>query len=153
MNTTVSSAIVGTWALCECISMSPDGKSMRPFGAQPLGQLIYTNSGHMSVSMASPHREGLGIPIEQIGPMAWWRPAKMRATGIYLKSAGQFSAYAGTYKVRGDTIVHNILVGHYTDMIGAEVERQFTLNDDNTLELRYTDSIGARYRLLWRRQA
>jgi hypothetical protein len=51
---TVWKSVVGTWRLVSYKSQASDGSVRDLYGPVPLGQLIYDNSGHMSVHLLKP---------------------------------------------------------------------------------------------------
>jgi len=48
--------LVGTWRLASLVRRS-GGRTEHPFGEQPVGLLLYTPDGRMSVHLASADRE------------------------------------------------------------------------------------------------
>jgi len=48
--------LIGVWELISCEGRSVSGECFLPYGAQPIGKLIYTDDGHISVSLMSAGR-------------------------------------------------------------------------------------------------
>jgi hypothetical protein len=53
--------LVGTSRLAEFVSRKSDGRVDHPFGERPVGFLVYTADGDMSVHFASPDRRSLSV--------------------------------------------------------------------------------------------
>jgi hypothetical protein len=49
--------LFGVWELISCEGRSADGASFLPYGAQPVGKLIYTEDGHLAVTLMNSSRE------------------------------------------------------------------------------------------------
>jgi hypothetical protein len=48
--------LTGVWELVSCEAQSADGESFLPYGQKPVGKLIYTDDGHLSVILMNSER-------------------------------------------------------------------------------------------------
>jgi hypothetical protein len=135
-------SVVGAWKL---VSFDVDeGKATEKprFGANPVGYLLYTESGRMSAVLAGTQRPALAPP-QSIGA---------NAQGDCAHSVGDFLAYAGTYEIRGDRVLHHVEVSVFTNLIGTTLERQFTLAGDTlTIRTLPPEIWGSSNVLVWKR--
>ena len=116
---------VGAWQLVSMESHAPDGAVTRPWGDDPFGLLVWTESGHMSA---------------QLGPRD---PA-----------VGPYVAYCGTLEapdVAEGTLVHQVLGASVPRLLSDQM-RGFRFVSDKELELRPPPAAdGSRSVLSWRR--
>jgi hypothetical protein len=109
-----SSPLVGTWQLTGQLMLTLDtNETSRPYGEHPTGYLQY--SGHMIVVLAA---ENIKQPAGSIYTDA-------ERVEIY---KAIFAAYAGTYRVEGNTVIHHVLASSLPHQIGADLIRYFELN-------------------------
>jgi len=106
---------VGVWKVVDYTATDPaTGEVKHPFGTSPIGTAIYTAKGQMSVLVAGSHR----APSTGTGA----KRAEERAElfdGMY--------AYAGSYKVKGNTITIHIDSAWQPDWVGTEKIRTLKL--------------------------
>lgn len=116
---------VGAWRLVSMESHAPDGTVSRPWGDDPFGLVVWTESGHMSA---------------QLGP-------RDRAVGPYV-------AYFGTLEapdVPEGTLVHHVLGASLPRLLSDQM-RGFRFVSDDELELPPPPATDAsRSVLCWRR--
>lgn len=120
--------LIGVWRLVSFEEVDDTGATSRgPLGAEPLGRLIYTRDGHVSVNMMRGADPG---PVPYMG-------------------------YAGTWHLDGDgsRVVHRIEVTPRPDWVGTEQTREATLEDDHLTLYARTHIGGVEHRrvLVWRR--
>lgn len=119
--------VIGVWQLASYVEREPDGStSVGPLGPDPVGVLIYSEHGRMSVSMM---RTGTAA------------------------DATTFMGYAGTWRLDGDRVLHRVEVSAHAFQVGTELVRQARVDGDS-LTLRGTSVIEGRPRhreLNWRR--
>ena len=134
--------LVGTWILVSNEWIAIDGRVVsRPFGAEPLGQLIYTADGSVSAMLASPGRPANARPRE----------------GTVEERAAAYDgllAYSGAYEVRGHTVVHHVLAGSIPADSGADRVRGIELEGDIltlTAAPRLVEGEEQVHRIVWRR--
>lgn len=144
-----ASALVGSWRLVSCERRAPSGETVHPFGNPPLGQLIYTIEGRVSVHLADPTRprfasgEFLGASEDEV------RTAFERS----------FS-YFGTYTFERDeagttgTVTHHVEGSAFPNYAG--IDRIWTVTIDGrrlTLETapRSEGALASTFRVVWER--
>lgn len=119
--------LIGTWELRSYYDIDDnDAKSEGPLGVSPRGLLIYESCGHMSVSM-------------------------MRTDDA--AAAVLFMGYAGTWRLRGDEVVHAISVCSNPAWAGTEQVRQLKLSGEELTLIGAAQVDGRTQRriLAWRR--
>jgi hypothetical protein len=135
--------LVGAWRLIAWETRSDDGQIDYPFGRDATGLLIYTDSGHMSVSIASAGREPFAAGDLLGGAVA----EKARAMETYI-------SYCGRYERRGESVIHHVELSLFPNWAGHEQERRVSFDADRlALEAPPLMINGAeqRARLLWER--
>jgi hypothetical protein len=83
-------ALIGTWRLVN-IQRDLNGTLVKPLGDDPLGYLIYTPDGHMSVQFAARERRELFRPFPGMGMVLVETTEANTPIG--------FNAYCGTFEV------------------------------------------------------
>lgn len=110
-----------------------------PFGDDPVGVLSYGPDGRMSALMMASTRPKLGIPTSELlrARSVLMRPWTIlanrdvvRGVSRFIKAASSFMAYAGTYEVHDDTVVHIVEVGSIQDWVGTNLVREAGLVDE-----------------------
>ncbi len=120
--------LVGSWSLQSFI-ITPSAGESRAWGRNARGLLIYTEDGHMSVSI---NRD----PVE---------------TGNEAKDAfDSVLFYAGTYQVEGNKIVHQVSNATNLARIGKEMIRFAELSGDDLKLTTPQESFGIAT-LVWRK--
>ena len=125
MNAMRSSSLVGTWTLLSFSAVALNEEKVHPFGHHPVGQLIYTDDGHMAEVISRAGRS----KFASADPLA--------GTPAEIKEAFEgMEAFAGTYEVdETDAIVtHRALVSRLPNWEGGAERRQFK-HDGNRLVL------------------
>lgn len=120
--------ILGTWELVRFEITSNDGV-VKAWGPNPRGQLIYTDDGHMSVSI---NRDP--------------QPAESEAQSIL----NSILFYAGTYSVNGNVIQHAVTLASNPDRVGREMIRHAEFHGDEIHLKTPKESYGTA-NLVWRR--
>jgi len=123
--------IVGTWLLERFLIESPDGKT-RDWGSNSRGQLIYTDSGHMCVS--------INKDIES--------KSEQEAQNIF----DSILFYSGTFSIENETIKHRVTNASNPNRIGKELIR-FAKLDGKHLVLTSPEESFGRAILTWRKIA
>lgn len=126
------SDIHGTWALLEFVLERPNGQHDQ-WGNQVRGYLFYSPTGHMSVSINR---------APSLNPDANPGQAELNF------DAGLF--YAGTYKLDGSIIVHQVEIASDLRRVGKEMIRIASLDGD-TLTLKSPKEDFGTAMLKWRR--
>jgi hypothetical protein len=109
----------GTWRLVEWRASVGDSEQ-EPFGGQATGLLTYTDEGRMSATLMRTDRPHLAATT--LGSAN----ARDRA-----RAAAGYLAYAGTFRIEGDEIVHGVEVSLFPNWVGGEQRRdvQWATND------------------------
>ena len=135
--------LVGTWLLVSNEWLTPDGEvAQRPFGEEPVGQLMYSREGTMSAILVSNDRPPEARPREG--------SAEERAIAF-----DKVLAYSGTYEVRGEVVVHHVLASSIPSDTGRDRIRGFKLEDDRLILLAtpmIVDGVEQVHRIVWRRR-
>ncbi|GJE40820.1 lipocalin-like domain-containing protein [Methylobacterium persicinum] len=118
-----SPSVVGTWQLTGYSQEFLDTKEVsRPFGDRPTGYIEYSPGGHMVVFLMSGD-----VPR----PVAATYTDAERAA-LHKSIVG---AYAGTYTVEGNKVIHHILSSWRPEWIGGNQTRFFE-TDGKTLVIK-----------------
>jgi hypothetical protein len=135
--------LVGTWRLLSWENRSADGTSSYPLGPQPVGLIIYTDDGYMSVTIMRADRE----PFVAEDLLAGSSEEKARAAESYV-------SYCGRYERRGDSVIHHVELSLFPNWSGVDQERLVEVSG-NRLTLRTRPllfgGIEQSARLVWER--
>jgi hypothetical protein len=103
-------AFIGGWQLVSCIETRPDGVVTEPIGPAPVGQIMYSEDGHMTA-----HLLPGGEPRDPS-----WRD--------YIGYFGRFSVDPGT-----GVVTHHVVGASDKAMIGTDQPRNFTFEGDRLI--------------------
>jgi hypothetical protein len=122
-------SVVGTWAVVSYTRQAPGGPPSKIWGEKPSGYLTYLPDGHMLIVLGAERREPVGT-----GADVQARRAKLLT---------DLTAYAGSYSVEGDKILHRVEVAWLPEWEGTVQPRWFKLEGDRltvrTQPLRHAD--------------
>jgi len=121
--------INGTWSL-ESFNIIEATSQIKPWGHNTTGLLLYTPSGHMSVS--------INRAIEPIGSTS---PKDLFDSILF---------YAGTYSVEGNIIFHKVTHASNPSRMGKDMIRHANLKD-GLLELKSPVESFGQAVLVWRK--
>jgi len=121
--------VVGTWALESFEIEDPQG-FRKPWGKQSHGLLIYSGSGHMSVS--------INRAIEQ--------KTENNAQNLF----DSILFYSGTYSSDGNTINHQVTQASNPSRIGKKLVRFATLDGERLTLTSPQEAFGTAH-LIWKR--
>lgn len=109
-------ALLGTWKLISVAAFA-DGEETNdlPYGVSPTGYIHYLADGRMAVVIAYDGRRP--INGDRLCADAY-EGAQAYAT---------FVAYAGTYKVYSDRLVHHVEVSAFQNEVGSEQTRYYEI--------------------------
>jgi Lipocalin-like domain len=110
--------IVGTWQITSFSLEYQDTKEVAHPINQPTGYLQYSPGGHMVTFVAAGDLPRLTTPTYTDGE---------RAT-IVNQIIG---AYAGTYRIEGDKVIHHVLNAWFPPWIGTDQIRYFKIDGKN----------------------
>jgi hypothetical protein len=136
-------ALVGAWRLVSCETRADDGSIDYPLGRDAVGLLIYTDDGHMSVSLARSGRQ----PFAAGDILGGTGDEKARAVESYI-------SYCGRYERRDQSVVHHVDMSLFPNWTGRDQERRVELDGDRlTLEAPpfIVKGTEQRARLVWER--
>lgn len=144
--TAAGSDLEGSWRLERWEAAAEDGSVVLPFGERPEGILVYGADGTVITTIAPAGRPRLSSAD----------PLHGGPDGERLRAAETFVAYAGTWTVAGDDVVHTVAMSLYPNWVGTRQVRHVRFLDDGArLELStdpfLLDGRRAVQRLVWRR--
>ncbi len=135
--------LVGTWSLVSCDVTDAKGTKHHPIGHDPVGYLIYTAEGRVTVNLMSRERP----KFVSADPTAA-SPVEAQA------AARSYMGYAGRYELEQDRVIHHVEVAFFPNYVGHTLERRWSV-DGGTLLLTgtATEALGQAVvpRLVWRR--
>jgi Lipocalin-like domain len=118
-------ALVGTWKLVSATETTEKGEQSDAFGRNPIGFITYTPDGRMMAIISNGGRKPLST-IEYIKA-----PVEERA-----ESFATFAAYAGTYTLEINRVIHHVQVAWLENWVGTDQIRTIVKLQDNELILR-----------------
>jgi hypothetical protein len=114
-----SSSLVGTWQITSYSVLFLDtNESVHTMGDRPTGYIQYSAGGHLVVFLAAQNRE----------PPVGAAPTDAEAARLYRTI---FGAYAGTYYVEGNKVVHHIVTAWAPQRNGDDQVRYFEISGKN----------------------
>ena len=112
--------VLGIWKLLSFAREDAvSGEIIRPWGEAPSGYLMYLPDGHMSAVLTAGGRQA-AVPADE-----------KQVAKLYSNMA----AYAGTYTVHDNTVVHHVEVAWLPSWVGSDQPRHLKLEGD-TLTIR-----------------
>jgi hypothetical protein len=113
----VESPLVGTWKLQSYVyEIIGTGALSKPFGENPIGYLSYSKDGRMNAILVAEDR---------------LKPGDMVPTDEEkIKLQGSMVAYAGTYTVYAEKIVHHVDISWNESWTGTDQVRFYKLDGD-----------------------
>lgn len=137
-----AAGLLGAWQLLGWQIRYDTGRIAQPFGADPLGLLVYSATGWMNVCISRCGRAPLADPNVRRAPL------EQQAAAF----ASYFS-YAGSYEVAGGIVTHRVTVALDPALVGTRQARRIEWHGpDLALIADETGRGGARRHVLsWRR--
>ena len=129
MNLNLPQQLIGTWTLEAFEIESPDG-TVKPWGQNTHGLLIYTNTGHLSVSIN--------------------RDVVQKSENEFEKLFDSILFYSGTYKIENNVIRHQVTEASNPNRIGKEMIRYAEIKEDIVTLTTPKESFGIA-RLIWKK--
>jgi hypothetical protein len=112
--------LVGTWKLVSASSAAASGEqSEPPYGMSPVGFLTYTEDGRVTALISYGGRKPLSSGAKP--------PALLEEQAEAFKT---FLAYAGRYRLSGDTVIHSIEISSIQNYVGKEIVRSVKFQGD-----------------------
>lgn len=129
--------LLGTWRLMSYV-VTTAGERITPYGKNPSGYLSYSADGRMQVIAAADRRMVAGAV-----------PGDNEKVVLF----DTMFAYAGTYTVQADAVIHHVEVSWNDSWTSTDQIRRFEVNGNTlTLTTRITDpasGIEAHYAVVW----
>jgi hypothetical protein len=110
---------VGMWRLLSLELRTSDGRVSYPFGQDPVGYIMYSEEGYMSVAFMRANR-----PRFATGDILGG------TTEEKVAAAESYVSYCGKYEIQGDKVIHHIEVSFFPNWIGVDQERIFGFDGD-----------------------
>jgi len=110
-------SVGGAWTLVSYVRQESGGSSSKPWGEKPVGYLMYLPDGHMSAMLTAEGRTPAGANDAE---------GQARRARLF----ANMTAYAGTYTVEGDRVVHHVEVSWIPDWVGTDQPRWATIEGD-----------------------
>jgi hypothetical protein len=143
--------LIGIWKLISATAIYADG-TVTPdvYGIHPVGYITYTPDGHMMVMFSRSDRPSLSQEVRS--------PLSSEMQSLPAEELAQafttFNAYAGTYTLSGNTVIHHIEIASIPNRVSTTLVRTFTLNE-NQVTLRTSpvlnDDVEIVFELVWQR--
>ncbi|MBI4056373.1 MAG: lipocalin-like domain-containing protein [Elusimicrobia bacterium] len=111
--------LLGAWRLLSHTRRDEKGKISHPLGRRPLGYLIYSPKGFMSVCMMSRNRFQLRTP-----------DFKNASSHQKARAAETYMSYAGKYELRKDKVIHHVEVSLIPSWVGRKFPRKIGWIED-----------------------
>lgn len=151
VNPIPNNPLIGLWKLLAITARHSDGTvTPEVYGANPRGYISYTADGHMMVMFARSDRPPLSHEIQS--------PLSQEMSTVPIAELAQaftsFSAYAGTYRLEGNTVMHELDIASIPNRVGTTLVRTVTINGSRmTLSTPETinDGIATVFELTWER--
>ncbi|MCM0606295.1 MAG: lipocalin-like domain-containing protein [Xanthomonadaceae bacterium] len=125
----MTQSVIGTWKLV-AFNIEDNEKQITPWGKDTHGLLIYTDSGHVSVSIN--------------------KKVENDSENEFENKFDSVLFYSGTYRVEGNTIKHQVTQASNPARIGREMIRYAEFKGDEVTLVTPQESFG-RAILIWKR--
>lgn len=132
--------LVGTWTLESDTSITPDGRTIQPFGPNPSGIAIFDNGGLFAIVISRPDLPKFASNDRMQGT------AKENEAIV----RGSF-AFFGTYSITEGMMIQHIEGGMWPSWTGTDQKRTITSFTGNEQIWTTVPSFGGRSELHWRR--
>jgi hypothetical protein len=119
--------LVGNWKLVSATDMTDKGEVRDAYGPHPTGFITHTADGRMMAIITNEGRKPLSVPDHVSAPTE--QRAEAFATLV---------AYAGTYKVIGDKVIHHVEAAGLQNLVNMDLVRSIVKLEGNRVTLRTT---------------
>lgn len=114
--------LAGVWRLVDHYYLDNDGSTSEgPMGSRADGLLIYHNDGYMAASLMRTEQQA---------------SENDSSLPTYLGSTDDYLGYSGRWRVRDDTVVHEVVVSSHLRVANTEQVREVAVDSDGKLRLR-----------------
>lgn len=127
--TLLAKQLIGAWILREWRIEYPKNTLSHPFGADAIGQLLYTSDGQMSATIAAKGRRR----SSHGNPRQLSENHKNHAFDTYFH-------YAGGWSIEGDVVVHHVDFSLNSNFVGTVQRRRVQLINSTHLTLSAEES-------------
>jgi lipocalin-like protein len=137
------SRFVGTWRLESLSLTEEDGTISYPMGEDPVGYIIYSGDGFMSVGFMRVGRAGFASG-----------DSGQATDEEKIAAAESHMAYCGRYEVLEDRVVHHIEVSSFPNWAGTSQERFFCFEGNRLILTTPPDRVYGKTqtaRVVWHR--
>ncbi len=138
--TQTASDLAGTWTLQSDTSVTPDGRTMEPFGPTPQGIAIFDGRGRFAIVISRPDLPKFASNDRMHGT----------ATENEAIVRGSF-AFFGRYSVSDGVIIQHIEGGMWPSWTGTDQKRTVTSFSRDEQTWTTVSSFGAKSELHWKR--
>jgi hypothetical protein len=135
--------LVGTWKLVSAWSTNSNGEQVPFYGRHPIGFLTYTKEGRMIAIVSDSNRPALSSEDDLSVPVA------ERAAAF-----SSFIAYAGTFRIEGDSVIHHVEISSLQNWVGSDQVRRMKLEGNRLTLWPPSSMLGGEQRgfeLVWER--
>ena len=129
-------SVLGIWELIDMKTVDDSQNVIYSYGKNPVGYLMYTKEGYVSVAMMNKHRLNVELSVQNIMDMGYGIKRKInifkyiKALIRYFQAVQQFVSYTGKYKVKDNKVIHNLEICSVPDVIGIDFERAIEIVED-----------------------
>jgi hypothetical protein len=136
--------LVGTWKLVSASTVdSSGGRDEVPYGPDPVGFLTYTEDGRVTALISYGGRKPLSIGAT---------PATL--LDEQAEAFKTFLAYAGRYRLSGDSVIHSVEIASIQNWVNQELVRTVKFQDDRVVLITPPTMMNGKRRtfeLIWQR--
>ena len=132
--------LVGTWILESDTTVTPDGRTIQPFGPNPQGVAIFDSSGRFAIVISRPDLPKFASNNRMQGTV------NENEAIVH----GSF-AFFGTFSITDGTIIQHIEGGMWPSWTGTDQKRTIKSFTGNEQTWTTVPSFGGRSELHWKR--
>ena len=135
--------LVGTWKLVSAWSTRQNVERVPLYGEHPIGFLTYTKEGRMIAIICDSERPRL-TSEDDLSVSDAERAA----------AYSSFGAYAGTFRIEGDAVIHHVEISSLQNWVGTDQVRRMRLEGDRLTLWPPSSVLGGElrgYELVWER--
>lgn len=111
--------IIGRWNIVSWLQLYDDGRRQAPLGENLDGFIRYVEDGDMICMIAN-------ADLPDFATGGQWNAAEAERAGAY----SSMLAYAGTFRIEGDTVIHAVRQSLFPNWRGGEQRRAVRLEGD-----------------------
>jgi hypothetical protein len=132
--------ILGAWNLVEWSERKNNGENDYPLGADAIGRIIYTETGHMSAQLVRKRRE-------KFVSEDWRSASSVEAARAWKECFGYFGTFL--IDLAKHAVIHHVEGGWFPNLHGSEQVRVFQI-EGTRLSLD-ADTQWGKVRIIWER--